>query len=480
MKRMAAFFITILVFISLNGKVAFACDESQTNIYVTQILFGDAAFSKTTDENVKMLMYALYLCSEQADNQGQEKIDYLKSKRVSEIPSLTELNINGDNLLECSHNTWEYKSAEITGVQEKRRKVLRNTVNKVFDFGFINNLFKGKNGSCNSFAALLYYSHILADYLADDPTETEVNVNGKTIPPFSGQPYSTINGDKPFFTKEQKKQTISFANYSQLDSLGRAGVAFGNIGKDIMPPSNSRQQIGMIKPSGWNQKKYKEIIGTESTPGYIFQRLHLIAHQLAGEDGPNNLITGTDYLNNKGMGAIEGDVAEYVRKTGNHVLYRVTPIYKGDNKVASGVQIEAFSVEDGGDGICVNRYYYNVQPGIDINYINGDNQVSDTLFSSEGCLLFSVKDASDSNPDLLYCIKHHLEILFKNQKSSTTYTSMMDRIDMIANEARNLSDNNKNQYYVNLKQYQYMLFETLKSYVPLLLSEESFFKSAFK
>lgn len=483
MKRLIAFFMALLLFVSINGEVTFACDENQSNTYVTQILFGDAAFSRSTDDKVEMLMNALYLCSEQADNQGQEKIDFLKTKKVSGIPALSKLNISSDALLECSHNTWECEFAGTKAAQASRRKVLQNTVNKVFDFGFVDNLFGSRNGKCNSFAALLYYSHILADYLADDPSKTEANVKGKSIPAFSGQPYVTLNGDRPGFTTEQKKPRASFANYSQLDSLGRAGVAFGNIGTDIMPPSNSRQQIGMIKPSGWNQQKYKEIIGTEVTPGYLFERSHLIAHQLAGEDGPLNLITGTNYLNHGGMKDLEDDVVAYIRATGNHVLYRVTPIYKGENLLASGVQIEAFSVEDAGKGVCINRYYYNVQPGIDINYLNGNNQVSDTLFEKDGCLPFSVFNASDSNPDLLYEMNKHLEILFKDQQSSSTYSSMMDTFATIADKARNLesgSYKNKMQYYVDLKQIQYEYFGALKSYVPLLLAEEPFFKSAFK
>ena len=483
MKRLTAFLMALLLCILVCGKEVYACDENQSNTYVTQIVFGDAAYSRSADEKVEMLMKALYLCSEQADNQGQEKIDFLKSKKVSGISTLSKLNISSDDLLECSHNTWEHEYAGSKGAQTNRRKVLQSTVNEVFDFGLINNLFGSEGGKCNSFAALLYYSHILADYLADDPAETEANVKGKSIPAFSGQPYISINGDRPSFTTEQKKQTASYANYSQLDSLGRAGVAFGNIGPDIMPPSNSRQQIGQIRPSGWNQQKYKEIIGTEITPGYIFERSHLIAHQLAGEDGPLNLITGTNYLNHGGMKDIEDEVAEYIRTTRNHVLYRVTPVFKGDNLLASGVQIEAFSVEDGGKGICRNRYYYNVQPGIDINYINGNNQVSDTLFEKEGCLPFAVLNPSDDSPDFIYEMNKHLEILFDDQKSSGTYNSMMDRITMIADDARNLGSTNyknKSQHYVDLKQMQYKYFEALKSYVPLLLAEESFFKSAFK
>ena len=483
MRRLMATFIAILLLIISCGKDVLACDEYQTNTYVTQILFGDEAFSRSYDENFEMLKAALYLCCEQCDNQGLTKIDFLQSQKVPRVPSLSELNISYEDLMGCSHNSWEYIYTGAKKAQKNRRMVLQNTGNKVFDFGLVNNLIGSERGKCNSFAALLYYSHILADYLADDPIETEVNVKGKPIPAFSGQPYFVINGDMPSFTSEEKKQRSSYVRYSQLDYLGRAGVAMGNLGFDIMPPSNSRQQIGMIKPSGWNQQKYKDIIGTETTPGYLFERSHLIAHELAGEDGPQNLITGTQYLNRSGMYDLEDEVANYIRMTHNHVLYRVTPVFKSDNLLASGVQIEAFSVEDGGKGICRNRYYYNVQPGININYVNGSNQVSDTLFAEENCLPFAVSDPSDNNPDLLYEIRGCLKILFEDQMSSRTYTSMMDSISAIEDEARNLGvDNYRNitKYYVDLKQVQYRYFDVLKSYVPLLLMEEHFFKSAFK
>lgn len=482
MKRITAFFLAVVLSLSLCTQTVIACNEEQTDTYIPQILFGDEAFSRSSDEHVIMLLDALYLCSEQADNQGQDKIDYLKSKKVFGVPTLSKLNISGGSLLECSHNAWEYEYAEYKDVQVNRRKVLQNTVNKVFDFGLLGNLFGSKDGKCNSFAALLYYSHILADYLADDPANTEAYLNGKSIPAYSGQPYVKLNEDQPSFTSEQKQQTNSYAEYSPLDSLGRAGVAMGNIGLDIMPDSGTRPNIGMIKPSGWNQEKYKEIIGIEDTPGYIFERCHLIAHQLAGNSEETNLITGTDYLNNKGMKDIEDKVVDYIRKTGNHVLYRVTPIYKKDNLVASGVQIEAYSVEDNGQGICINRYCYNVQPGFDINYMNGSNHQLDTLFQKENCLPFCVQNASDANPDLPYEIEKHLRILFVDQKTSSTYQSMMVNIKVIADDARNLGmvkNRSKTQYYVNLKQIQYKYFDALKSYVPLLLEKESFFQSAF-
>ena len=480
-KRLAAFILTMVMLLSSFSSTTFACDENQTNTYIAQMLFGDSAVTRSSDEKTIMLFNALYLCSEQTGGQGQDKIDYLKSHRVFDVPALTKLTIKADDLLDCSHNTWEHEFTSAKKNQSNRRKVLRNTVNKVFDFGMINNLFNSSSGKCNSFAALLYYSHILADYLADDPSNTEATVKERSVSSYFGQPYVVINGDVPSFTTEQKKNTTSFAYYSQLDWLGRAGVAFGNIGPDIMPPSNSRQQIGKIKPSGWNQKKYKEIIGTEFTPGYIFERCHLIAHQLAGNDGALNLITGTDYLNHNGMLPIEEEVAKYIRISGNHVLYRVTPIYKGDNLLASGVQIEAYSVEDKGQGISCNRYCYNVQPGFDINYANGNNSVSDSTIGVKNILPFAVNNPSDNKPDLIYEMDKHLEILFEDQKNTSTYTSMINSITTIANEARAVGNHGENaaSCYIALKEYQYEYFDVLKSYIPLLLNKEDFFKSAF-
>ena len=143
-RRICAFILATVLLFSFSSTV-FACDEKQTNTYATQVLFGDNALSKENDENVKMLMSALYLCSEQTDNLGQEKIDYLKGKRVSGIPALDDLKIKGSSLLECSHNSWEYVFAAAQKNQANRKKVLQNTVNKVFDFGFINNLVGSKS-----------------------------------------------------------------------------------------------------------------------------------------------------------------------------------------------------------------------------------------------------------------------------------------------------------------------------------------------
>lgn len=188
------------------------------------------------------------------------------------------------------------------------------------------------------------------------------------IPQYSGQIYVEINNNNPYFTEEDYT-TKPFEKYSNLDEKGRCGVAYANICKEIMPPNgDKRGDISSIKPTGWIQKKYNG--------EYLYNRCHLIGHQLSDEDANElNLITGTRYFNVNGMLPFENKVADYIKRhRNNHVLYRVTPIYKEDNLIASGVQIEAYSVEDKGKEICFNVYVYNVQPGITINYKTGESK----------------------------------------------------------------------------------------------------------
>ena len=193
-----------------------------------------------------------------------------------------------------------------------------------------------------------------------------------SIPPYSGIPYVEINGNEPMFTEEDKINTGAFEIYSNLDNLGRCGVAYANICKELMP-TEKRGEIGQIRPSGWHTANYHDLIDGN----YLYNRCHLIGYQLAGENAnEKSLITGTRYLNVEGMLPFENKVDDYVERTNNHVLYRVTPIFDGNNLVASGVLMEAYSVEDSGRGMKFCVYCYNVQPGIDINYANGDSQVS--------------------------------------------------------------------------------------------------------
>lgn len=189
----------------------------------------------------------------------------------------------------------------------------------------------------------------------------------ETISEYSGNPYVELNGNMPYFTDEELS-TTAFELYSELDSLGRCGAAYANVCKEIMP-TEERGSIGMVKPTGWHTVKYDCI-----TDRYLYNRCHLIGYQLAGENAnEKNLITGTRYLNVDGMLPFENEVADYVNDTDNHVLYRVTPVFSGDNLLASGVIIEAKSVEDNGAGVQFNVYCYNVQPGISIDYTTGES-----------------------------------------------------------------------------------------------------------
>lgn len=200
-------------------------------------------------------------------------------------------------------------------------------------------------------------------------TGTTVNAADLSqIPNYTGNPYTIVNDNEPEFD-ESDFTTEAFETYSDLDNLGRCGVAYANICKELMP-TEKRGKIGMIKPSGWHTVKYPEIIKDR----YLYNRCHLIGFQLAGENAnEKNLITGTRYLNVDGMLPFEDEIADYVNNTGNHVLYRVTPVFDGDNLIASGVQMEAESVEDSGEGVKFNVYCYNVQPGIGIDYATGDS-----------------------------------------------------------------------------------------------------------
>ena len=188
---------------------------------------------------------------------------------------------------------------------------------------------------------------------------------------YNGTPYIEINNNVPYFTDEQKAETNCFEMYSDLDSLGRCGVAYANIGKEIMP-TEERGEIGNVKPSGWHTANYHEHV----SGNYLYNRCHLIGYQLSGENAnEKNLITGTRYLNVEGMLPFENYVDNYVKSTNNHVLYRVTPVFEGDNLVVNGIQMEAYSVEDEGQGIKFNVFVYNVQPGIRINYATGDSEL---------------------------------------------------------------------------------------------------------
>lgn len=193
-------------------------------------------------------------------------------------------------------------------------------------------------------------------------------INLSSIPDYSGNPYIEINGNEPYFS-EDEYTTSSFEYYADLDELGRCGTAYACIGKDIMP-TEERGSIGQIKPTGWHTVKYDCIDGK-----YLYNRCHLIGYQLTGENAnEKNLITGTRYLNVDGMLPFENMVADYIKESNNHALYRVTPIFEDDELVARGVLIEAKSVEDKGDGVTFCVYCYNVQPDVSIDYKTGESE----------------------------------------------------------------------------------------------------------
>ena len=209
------------------------------------------------------------------------------------------------------------------------------------------------------------------DSSSESPSQTsdrEASYNLESIPEYTGDPYVVINENVPFFTESDFTEE-AFETYSDLDELGRCGAAFANVGKETMP-TEERGQIGMIKPSGWQTVKYDCVDGK-----YLYNRCHLIGYQLSAENAnEKNLITGTRYLNVSGMLPFENMVADYIKNTGNHVLYRITPIYQDKNLVASGVLMEAQSVEDDTIRFCV--YCYNVQPGIQIDYATGKSSLA--------------------------------------------------------------------------------------------------------
>lgn len=198
-------------------------------------------------------------------------------------------------------------------------------------------------------------------------SSVEYYANLSEIPEYSGNPYVSLEGD----TLDDEKWEEGYESYSS-DEYGRCMTAETLVGKETMP-TEDREDISSVEPTGWNNKRYDSDL---VDGGWIYNRCHLIGYQLTGEnDNEENLITGTRYLNIEGMLPFENDVAEYVKSTGNHVKYRVTPVYEGDDMVASGVVMEAESVEDSGKGIDFEVYCYNVQPGIEIDYATGENSL---------------------------------------------------------------------------------------------------------
>ncbi len=246
---------------------------------------------------------------------------------------------------------------------------------------------------------------------------------------YTGKAYQELNNNYPFFD-EKEITTTSYERYSRLDSLNRCGAAQACIGVDIMP-QREREAIGQVKPSGWKIAKYDIVDGK-----YLYNRCHLIGYQLTGENAnEKNLITGTRYMNVEGMLPFENEVSEYVKRTRNHVMYRVTPVFEGKNLVASGVIMEALSVEDGGKGVCFNVYVFNVQPGIKINYANGESQI-DTNYNinTHQSELSSDSEKADTKTYVLNTntMKIHLQTCSSahdiNEKNKKQYSGAIDEL----------------------------------------------------
>ncbi len=217
---------------------------------------------------------------------------------------------------------------------------------------------------------LFYFKDDIYNYTYSIINTSNESYDIENLPEYDGNSYVIVNDNIPYF-KEEEYTTDSFEKYSELDSLGRCGVAYANISKELMP-TEKRGSIGSIKPSGWHTIKYDHIDGK-----YLYNRCHLIGYQLTGENAnEKNLITCTRSMNTKGMLQFENMVTKYIKDTGNHVLYRVTPVFEGNNLVATGVEMEAYSVEDNGKGIKFNVFVYNIEDGIIIDYKTGDSKLA--------------------------------------------------------------------------------------------------------
>lgn len=242
------------------------------------------------------------------------------------------------------------------------------------------------------------------DHSAEEKgSDSESYVTVDDVPAYSGEPYVEVNDNQPEFTEEELT-TVSYEEYSELDELGRCQSAEACIGQDLMP-TETRESISSVKPTGWKNKSYDTVDG-----GYVYNRCHLIGFQLTGENAnEENLITGTRYMNVEGMLPFEDEVAAYIKETDNHVMYRVTPVFEGDDLVASGVQMQAESVEDDGVGISFNVYVYNVQPYVVIDYKTGENWEGDEIAEPEG----KWADGTEAEPS---DTKEQMYILNKNTK----------------------------------------------------------------
>ena len=249
------------------------------------------------------------------------------------------------------------------------------------------------------------------------------------VEPYSGSAYVAVNGNIPSFTSSELT-TTSFELYSALDSLSRCGTAYACIGQDLMP-TEERGSIGSVKPSGWHTVRYNGVVDGN----YLYNRCHLIGFQLSGENAnERNLITGTRYLNIDGMLPFENMVADYVQETNSHVLYRVTPVFEGDNLLAAGVLMEGYSVEDDGDGICFCIFAYNVQPGVTINYATGDSTLDGAVSTSDPSVVH--EPSSDTQAGTSTAEAHYI----LNNNTKKFHLPSCSSVD-------DIKDSNREDYY---------------------------------
>ena len=238
------------------------------------------------------------------------------------------------------------------------------------------------------------------------------------IPAYSGEAFVILENNVPAF-QEKDYVTESYEFYEDLDAMNRCTYTMACIGPDLMP-TEDRGNIGMVRPTGWVTAKYDFVDGK-----YLYNRCHLIGFQLTGENAnERNLITGTRYMNVDGMLPFENMVADYIKETGNHVLYRVVPIFEGDNLVASGVTMEAWSVEDNGEGICFHVYVYNVQPGVEIDYATGESWLAEPVIGEgEEIMIYVVNTGSGKFHD--GSCPQAVSIKSENKESFETTRSQM-------------------------------------------------------
>lgn len=265
-----------------------------------------------------------------------------------------------------------------------------------------------------------------------------------TIPAYTGEPYVTINNNVPFF-EENEWTTNSFHYYFDLDELGRVTQAYACLGTDLLP-DNKRQDISSVKPTGFINHNYSFM-----SDGMVYNRAHLIAYMLSGQNAnPKNLMTGTRYLNIDGMLPFENIVHDYIQETGNHVMYRVTPIFEGDDLVARGVLMEAYSVEDQGKGVEFCVYCYNVQPGVAINYATGENKVDESMSDEQIAAFYDKSKKSTKTPAA-------------NNQTSNTNSSVSQSSEKTQNPPANLtplpSDKEIRGYVLNTKSKKFHLPE---------------------